>query len=949
MAEPNASDARGSTRRFAVGIDLGTTNTVVAFAPLERAGKPKVWPVPQLVLSHRSEARPLLPSAVYAPLPTEAIPKELLVDGFAVGDYARQRATEVSSRAILSAKSWLAHAEVDRTARILPWRLSEAHDDEAAERISPVEAARLVLEHVRRQWDLAHPDAPLAAQRVVLTVPASFDAVARELTVRAAVLAGLSVHLLEEPLAAFYDVVESAPELLEGALTVRAPGPLEGARGGLAPELLGGALAGVALEPLEGARDGLGSAGLVLVVDVGGGTTDLSMVEVARAPTGGIELERKAVGKHLLLGGDNVDLALAHLAEARIVGTGDRLDARTFASLVLACREAKERLLAPDAPPSFPIALVGRGRALVGSAQRTELTRDEVRALVLDGFLPAVGLEPAPPVRARAAVVAFGLPYERETAITRHVAAFVREHGMPSALLLNGGLFHAAACAERIHAVLAAWGGTVACLPAPHPELAVARGAVVHALAEDGLRQRIRSRAARAYYLGIAGPRGERLAVCVLPRGADDGEGHRTARTFHLVLGRKVRFELHAADAGDAVSAIVALDPDVHHRLCSLGATLGGAAGASVPVEIEATSSAVGTLEVTFHREDDATDARHALSFELAGSAADLAPVDDGRKPANKRVVLGEEAIARVFERAGAPATERETKDLVRELERLLGARQRWDVAVLRPLFDVLASRRLGRKQSPHHERIFWQLAGFTLRPGVGASLDAERVEGLFRLFGERLAYAAERRGWQQFFIAWRRFAAGLSEAHAARLRDVLDPFLAPKELGLRREKQFKNEEHAEMLELASSLERVDPRRRAELGSWIVERTWTDRDPRLWSALGRTGARTPTYASVHHVVSAHTVEQWIDHLVREKWQDVATAPRAAIAMCRMTGDRDRDVSERTRRLVDEKLGALGLGEDERRPLFDVVALRDAEKGETFGEALPPGLVLAHDV
>lgn len=410
--------------RHVVGIDLGTTNTVVATAPID--GTPAVLPVPQLVDDGQTAERPQLASALYAPIEGEADA------GFALdehrwlcGEHARRRAGEVPRRGVTSAKSWLSYAQVDRQAAILPWRLAgdpnADGDEDGAPRISPLRAAELVLAQVRRAWEHAHPEAKLSEQSVVLTVPASFDAVARQLTVEAARAQGLEVRLLEEPQAAFYDLWR-----------------------------LGGddTLAQVV-------RDG---RGLVLVVDCGGGTTDLSLIEVRSGDP--IEVERVAVGRHLLLGGDNMDLALAHLCEQQLQQAGklkDRLPERRFAGLVAAARRAKERLLGDDDVSEAAVTIASGGSKLVGGTLRATLTREQVEQVALQGFFPEVSADASPQTGARAGIVAFGLPYERDVAVTRHVAAFLRRHadaGPPTAVLLNGGVFRAEAIVAQLHEVV---------------------------------------------------------------------------------------------------------------------------------------------------------------------------------------------------------------------------------------------------------------------------------------------------------------------------------------------------------------------------------------------------------------------------------------------------------------------------------------------------------------
>ncbi len=932
--------------RVAVGIDLGTTHTVVAYASLEPATTAPpavdVFEVPQLVTPREVEPRPLFPSMLYAPLEGERVEDPFGDAPWVLGELARRRGADVPGRFVASSKSWLVHAGVDRAEPILPWGASGD-----APRLSPVESAARLLAHVRQAWDAAHADAPLADQEVVLTVPASFDEVARELTVQAARRAGLAPKLLEEPQAAFYDWMARAGS------------------------------AGLSRLLAE-----TGGQALVLVVDVGGGTTDLSLVRVSAEQT----VSRVAVGPHLLLGGDNMDLALAHAVEPRLVETGAKLDPSRYSQLVSACRTAKECLLGERPPEDAAVTVVGAGARLVGNARTASLTRDEVERIVLDGFFPMVPSGERPQ-RARGALVAFGLPYERDVAVTRHIASFLVRHlpagELPNAVLLNGGVFRAARIAERIVEQLAAWRGETAPaasgkqvatpvrLPDADPDLAVARGAVAYALARLGRGVRIGGGSARSYFVVVERSEGGGRAVCVVPRGADEGVPHAThGRTFELSVGRPVRFDLLASDEVDARAGdVVDVDDERFVRMPPLATYLQAAERPQVRVALEGELTAIGTLDLACV-ETAAPGRRFRLAFHLQESPGEPEPgarPPSGEGPRNpgsdSRLGSAIDMLDRTFGRPRPDSGGRDAKDLLRELERILGERSRWNTQTNRALFDALAPAARGRRRSADHERMFWLLAGWSIRPGFGDALDASRAGSLMRLFDERLAFPAEVRGWQQFWIAWRRAAAGLDEAAQTHIRDLVDSYLAPPDSGPKRRAREKRPALAleEALEMASTLERVEPKRRSALGGWVLERTWTDRDPRLWAAIGRLGARVPAYASVHHVVAPEVAERWLDHLLREKWEPPSSASpkrrgaagalpadvavRAAVQLARLTGDRARDVGERVRREVEQKLRSVSAVEEEARPLREVVAVQERDRAAFFGDALPLGLRL----
>ncbi len=916
-------------KRLAVGIDLGTTHCVVAWAPRDGSAAPRIFPIPQLVTAGAIAARPLLPSFLYAPLPEELAADPWGNAPWILGEFARRRGGEVPGRLVASSKSWLCHRGIDPTAAILPWGASE--EDASLPRVSPVDAAARLLAHVVYSWNQAFPEHPLAEQEVVLTVPASFDEVARELTLTAAARAALPVRLLEEPQAAFYDFMDRA-----------------GSKG------------------IEALLDASFGDALVLVCDVGGGTTDLSLLRVARASAEAarpFEVTRVAVGHHLLLGGDNMDLALAHACEGRIVAAPTKLDAARFGQLVHACRAAKERLLGDDAPDDVPVTVLGKSASLLGGSLSTRLTRDEASLLVLDGFFPDAPRD-AKPQRARGGLVAAGLPYERDVAVTRHVAHFFARHAPdstgPRALLLNGGVFRASRIAERLAATIQAWGGPpLVTLPLADPDLAVARGAVVYALALAGRGVRIEGGAARGYYVGLDAPKegGPRPAVCVVPRGAKEGIPQvASGRTFALVLGTKVRFDLFASDQESSLPGeVVALDDDRFQALPPVAVAFEPSArnAETVKVALEGELTAIGTLDLACVEiaPSASPPRRFRLAFQLreptaeappkAASIASSIPPPRARRSGDQ----AREALLRVFGKGRPDVDPREVKDLLRELERLLGERASWTTALSRDLFDVLAAEAKGRRRSVEHERVFWLLLGYCGRPGFGAPGDDERLARLAPLFAERVLFPAEMRTWQQFWIAWRRLAAGLDEAAQAAMRDVLDPLLAPATARLKKPKGWKLEAEGDLLDLVSSLERVPPARRSELGGWILERTWTSRDPRLWAALGRLGARVPAYAGLHHVVSAMVAERWLDHLLREKWDTLPSAAEASVRLARVTDDRARDVSERVRREVERRLITFAAKPDWIRAVRVYVPVEEAERAAFFGEGLPVGLRL----
>jgi len=579
--------------RFVVGIDLGTTHSALAYAETGAAEQPpiEVMPVAQLVARASIEERALLPSFYYAAHESEgaqALPwdKERT---FVVGEYARARGVDAPSRLVSSAKSWLSHAGVDRRSAMLP--LGAPED---VEKISPVEASWRYLEHLAEAWTYKFgKTSDLGAQEIILTVPASFDASARDLTVEAAGLAGFEdLTLLEEPQAALYAWIEAAGDSWRRYIH---PGDV------------------------------------ILVVDVGGGTTDFSAI-AATEEKGALVLQRVAVGDHILLGGDNMDLALAHLARQKLAAEGKELDRWQMVALTHAARVAKERLLSDGSLSVVPIVVPSRGAKLLGASLRTELSREEVTRFLIDGFFPTVPLHAKPASRARAGLQQLGLPYAQDAAVTRHLSAFLGRHARaldkvgggerqnhtmlhPTVLLFNGGVMRGKALAERVVATLDAWlladgGKPVRVLPAADLDLAVARGAAAYGLVRKGRGLRIRGGTARAYYVGIesAAPAVPGLeppmtALCVAPFGMEEGtEASLPPQELGVVVGEPVRFRFYGSSVRRDDKPGVELDSWSGEELSELSpieVTLpaeGRQEGDVVPVRLRAQVTEVGTL-----------------------------------------------------------------------------------------------------------------------------------------------------------------------------------------------------------------------------------------------------------------------------------------------------------------------------------------------------------------
>jgi molecular chaperone DnaK (HSP70) len=905
---------------FHIGIDLGTTHTVLAFAPIG-ADDIQVFAVPQSIAAGEVAPRPLLPSlrfhAAEGALAAADLPLPWPSDEPAIlGTFARELGQQTPGRLVASAKSWLSHASVDRTAAILPWG---APDD--VFKVSPLEASASYLRHLRQAWDQAHPEAPLAQQPTVLTVPASFDDGARELTLQAAALAGLgTVHLIEEPQAAFYDWVFAHR-------------------------------ADLALQLADTRR--------LLVVDVGGGTTDLTLIEVTLDAAGQPQLTRTGVGDHLVLGGDNMDLALARWIEPRLSGAqpGQRLSAIQLAQLTQHCRSAKERLLDPDGPVETTVTLQGSGSRLIGGARAAVLTRADVDQLLVEGFFPQVAAD-AQPQRARGALVEFGLPYASDAAITRHIATFLQRQGgdLPDTVLLNGGVFHAPALRERLLTTLRSWQPAgpppIRLLDAPRLDAAVARGAVAYAMARAGSAPRIRSSSARAYYLALADGQG----VCVLPHGTPEGETVLLrAQRFSLRLGRPVHFNLvtSAVDLQHRAGDVVALQ-DGLQRLPPITAVLKPKAGAASEVQVllDARITEVGTLEMhCVAVAVDVADAPHQrwkLEFQLRGDAT--AQDADTPVAAHPRLPDALAAITRVYGDKKQDVDAKEVRQLRATLERLLGERATWPAALLRTLFGALLQGARRRRRSLQHERTWFNLVGFTLRPGFGDPLDSWRMEQMWKLFGPGIAHSDDSQQWSEWWTLWRRTAGGLDAGQQQMVYDVIAYYLQPPGgTDIPAPEGPSMLAIDELLRMAASFERIQPADKMQFGGWLLQRLRQQHgaSAELWWALGRLGARQPLYASVHHVVPPATAQDWLAQIatIAPDWAGHEAAAFAVAQIARATGDRARDLPEDLRLQIAGQLQATHAAPGWAAMVREVTMLDEADQHRVFGEALPPGLVL----
>ena len=604
-------------KRFSVGIDLGTTHCVVSYVELAESGDVEfpqhVMAIPQLTLPGVVEDSFQLPSFLYQAHEAElaagstSLPWTIKPD-YLVGEIARNLGSKTPIRLVSSAKSWLCHAGVDCKAPILP-----VNAPEEVERISPFQATTAYLQHIRDAWQNLHPESPLNKQDLVITVPASFDPAARELTIEAARLVGLEqAILLEEPQAALYSWIEKHQSNWRTEVTC---------------------------------------GDIILVIDVGGGTTDLSLIAVTEKG-GNLELTRVAVGDHILLGGDNMDLALAYTVKAKLEKEGKRIEPWQLQALTHSCRDAKEKIFNNFTIDVIPIVIASRGSSLMSGNLRTELTREEVINVLVEGFFPKVAITERPVNPTRTGLRASGLPYAQDAAISRHLAAFLAkqqnatdelkdinlpEHATflhPTAVLLNGGVLKANTLADRLMEVLNSWlvaeqAPKARLLADPDLDLAVARGAAYFGFVRKGKGVRIKGGTAAAYYVGIEsampavpGLAPDIVALCIAPFGMEEGTSEELPNDeFGLVVGEPVRFRFFASTIRREDKVGTRLDYWTNEELAELDEldiTLpeeGRRSGEIVPVHLCAAVTEVGTLELQAVSQKDSS--RWKIEFDV--------------------------------------------------------------------------------------------------------------------------------------------------------------------------------------------------------------------------------------------------------------------------------------------------------------------------------------------
>jgi molecular chaperone DnaK (HSP70) len=914
-------------KRYIIGIDLGTTNSAVSYVDLseELIAKPQIqiFRIPQITAPGEISRLPILPSFLYlsgefdldresTSLPWKTDPLKL------TGAYARDHGKKVPSRLVVSAKSWLCHDKVDRKAPILPW--GSGRD---IRKVSPLEASAAYLSHIREAWNERmgdDEDAWLEHQMVIVTVPASFDEIARDLTVESAKIAGIpNVTLLEEPLAAFYSWL--GRHETEWNRFVK-PG------------------------------------NLILVCDVGGGTTDFTLIALHEID-GNQRFERIAVGDHLILGGDNIDLTLARTVEQKMkTSSAKALSLERWQSLCYQCREAKEAILSNEAD-SKTITLIGEGRSLIADTLSSKLDKSEIERIVLDGFFPIIDTNSPKTfseATQRKGITEFGLPYEKEPAITKHLCRFLEQHqhdipddmslttASPDVVLFNGGSLKPEWIQDRICQSIQSWSqstGPIEILKNPEPFLAVAVGASYYGLVKMGHGVRVGSGSARSYYLGIETQKGKK-AMCIIERGQEEGSQKVFEdKAFEVLANQPVRFDLfsssyrsgdrsgHIFDVDKSFSLLPPLQTVIQYGKRSTEKRL--------PVMIETQYTELGSLSIWCKAK--LTDHRWQLRFELRDriQQQEIANLDTLEESQVEKI---RQAVRQVF----SPSIEKSPEKLVQVITDIAERpKEQWPLSLLRDLADVLLSLKKQRTISPPHESRWLNLTGYAMRPGFGDPLDEHRMSQLWKLYKPGPHNSRNPQVLTEWWIFWRRISGGLTAGQQRQFMQDLKPLFKGKKSSGRK---MLPQERMELWMTIANLERLNSDDKMDWAKRLMrEITPKKVKQQHWWALSRLCARELLYGPADRVIASSKVAELIEIIVKQQWRNYKPVQSAMGQMARKTGDRKRDIDESLRKSIIFWMN-MHVAEDSLiKCLSEIVKVTQNEEKAIFGESLPLGLFM----
>ena len=919
--------------RCIIGIDLGTTNSAVSSVDLSRKGHVEIFQVPQITGLGEMSNLNTLPSFLYLPgdheIPKGAIglPWDPDIAGI-VGPFAREQGAKVPKRLVSSAKSWLCHGKVDRTAPILPWG-----GDDQETRVSPVEATAAYLRHIRKAWNHVkggdNRDLDLEDQMVIITVPASFDEVARDLTVEAAGQAGIrDMTLLEEPLAVFYNWLMGHEQKWDQFIR---PGDL------------------------------------ILVCDVGGGTTDFTLITLKEAEERPV-FERLAVGDHLILGGDNMDLAIARRLELRLnKKNAGSLNIHRWQALCHQCRQAKEEIL-NGLSASKTITLVGEGRRLISDTLSATLDRIEVEESIVDGFFPLITPDDPVSEGPRQGMTEFGLPYAKDPAITRHLIRFLEQHRRdvaealgkkspkPDFVMFNGGVLKPTAIQERIRTVIGRWfnetdGALPRVLPNSDLDLAVARGASYYGLVKTGRGLRVGSGTARAYYLGVGDSKkgdpktgGTQRAVCLVERGMEEGSKiELDTHDFSVLTNRQVSLDLYSSSfrTGDHVGDVINIDDSIRPLPPVRTVIHFGKKGKEtiLPVRMAALYTELGTLSLWCM----STKTNHSWQLQFQIRDPDQAVAVPEPEVYEESTV--DQALKEVKESfsnrgAGTPP-ERLVKTIV---EIVRSPREKWPIRFIRQVADELILLADRRKAGPEHEGRWLNIVGYCMRPGFGDVLDESRIQMIWKIFRTGPVHDKKAQVRSEWWVLWRRIAGGLDIGRQRQVLEGISALLTPRKKGAKR--RLAPQEHMEIWMALANLERLGVQDKAAWGRLLLDELSPKKSrPQLWWSLSRIGAREPLYGPLDRVISPKEASRWVQGILSRAWKNPRPVGMALSQIARRTGDRRRDLEPEVIKQIVGWLTQFDWSGPHIRLLEEIVPIAPLEESAIFGESLPSGILL----
>ena len=914
--------------KYIIGIDLGTTNSAVSYVDLEADTAKnkgiKLFKVPQLTGLGEVSPLSVLPSFCYIPgkydIAEESIRLPWGTDEVNfVGKFARDHGSKIPSRLVSSAKSWLCHSNANRRAKILPWGSGED-----VNKISPVQATAAYLKHIRMSWNSTKDEDDeyyLENQQIIITVPASFDEVARDLTIEASKLAGLrNITLLEEPLAAFYSWL---------------------------------------IKHEENWQDFIKPGELVMVCDVGGGTSDFTLITL-RETEGTPRFERIAVGDHLILGGDNIDLTLARHIEKQFKQSG-HLSADRWKTLCHLCRQAKENIL-NEGVDSETITMMGEGSSLIGGTLTARLERSRLEQVVLEGFFPVIENHDSKAKKIQKGISEFGLPYETEPAITRHIGLFLEKHAddvknilnkkpFPDLILFNGGSLKSPLIQKRIQDSVCRWfdetsSNEPTILENPVPDLAVALGAAYYGLVKIGKGVRVGSGSARSYYLGFERKNGDgqnqKSAFCIVERGVDEGSLITLPeKKFQVLANQPVSFDLYSSTyrSGDKSGDIVSID-DTLTPLPPIQTVIQfGQKGAKkeIPVQIEAEFSEMGILFLWCR--SLSTSHRWRLQFQLRDTAG-KPEVFDSEVFDSAIIDAAVSDIRIAFAANSDPAA---LIQLVKTISKTIGrTKEKWPLGLIRRLADELLDDISVKNYSAEHEIRWLNFVGYCLRPGFGDGMDEQRIQSLWKTYQQGIAFKKNPQVKNEWWILWRRVAGGLISGKQRQFIQDLRSVLLPKK-GTK--VRISNQERIEIWMAVGNMERLTVKDKIEFGRQLLSELHPkkSRPPLLW-ALSRIGARELLYGPVDRVIPPIEIGRWITKILENEWSNSRPVGAALVQMSRKTGDRMRDLDQEILNRVIQWLQTMNMA-DEADFLTSVKPMATMEESKIFGESLPTGILL----